>query len=296
MGSSGKSYTEVFAFTTLPEGEEWLPRLAVYGDLGYENEKSLPYLSEEVKDDKLDAIFHIGDIAYDLDDRKSKQGSDFMRSIEKIAARVPYLTIPGNHEKKDNFSHYDARFSMLGDRHAPEHSAPLSSRINNHFWSLDMGPAHILMFSSEFYYFTQFGWDQIERQFRFLEEDLQRANANRHIRPWIIVMGHRPLYCVKVGDDSCDENMLERPDLRQGIHMHGDKSKPRQFGLEELFYKYGVDIQIYGHEHFYARLLPVYNYTLMNVTNDSNPYDNAKGPMHITTGSAVSLAQCLHLC
>lgn len=48
-------------------GNDWLPKLAIYGDLGFEDNWSLPYLKEDVKNDLYDAIFHVGDIAYDLD-------------------------------------------------------------------------------------------------------------------------------------------------------------------------------------------------------------------------------------
>jgi hypothetical protein len=194
----------------------------------------------------------------------------------------------GNHEEKSNFSHFDARFSMLGDRHAPNPATPLSARINNHFHSVDLGPAHIVLFSSEFYYYTQYGWSQIEHQFQYLEEDLKRAHANRAQRPWIIAMGHRPLYCLKIGDDSCNYETLERAAIREGIHMHGDgkASSHLQYGLEDLFYKYGVDLALFGHEHFYGRLMPIYNYTVMGGPNKTNPYDNPHAPVHIVTGSA----------
>lgn len=59
---------------------------------------------------------------------------------------------------------------------------------------MDIGPAHIIMFSTEFYYYTQYGWEQIARQYQWLEEDLKRANANRGVRKWIIVMGHRSFF------------------------------------------------------------------------------------------------------
>ena len=32
----------------------------------------------------------------------------------------------------------------------------------------------------------------------------------------------------------------------------------RAYSLEDLFYKYGVDLQFYAHEHSYERLWPVY--------------------------------------
>jgi len=45
-------------------------RLAVYGDLGYLNAVSLPLLTREAQDLSYDAILHVGDFAYDLDQVK----------------------------------------------------------------------------------------------------------------------------------------------------------------------------------------------------------------------------------
>ncbi|KAH9517603.1 Acid phosphatase type 7 [Dermatophagoides farinae] len=276
--------SSIFAFKTLKLDENWLPRFAIYGDLGYVNEQSLPYLKKDVEKNMFDVIFHIGDIAYDLHDENGEVGNNFMRSIESIASKIPYMTCPGNHERHSNFSHYDSRFSMIGDRSQPNHQDSLDKRINNHFHSMEIGPATIIMFSTEYYYYTYYGWEQIERQYRFLEKELIRANENRNKRPWIIVMGHRPLYCLKMGDSSCDHQTMERPEIRQGIRMH-DQGE-RQYGLEDLFHKYGVDIQFYGHEHFYARMFPIYKYQMYKGKQSDNPYDHADGPIHITTGSA----------
>ena len=68
----------------------------------------------------------------------------------------------------------------------------------------------------------------------------------------------------------------------------GDPSKkPAWLGPEDLFYKYGVDLEIAAHEHDYERMWPLYN---MRVCNGSrkNPYTNPTAPVHIVTGSAVS--------
>ncbi|XP_017463684.1 PREDICTED: acid phosphatase type 7-like, partial [Rhagoletis zephyria] len=108
VGSKGSSHSAVFTFRTLPSGSKWLPRFAVYGDLGFQNEESLPFLTKDVigqpnNHPLYDVIFHVGDMAYNLFERRGEQGNDFMRSIEKVAARVPYMTCPGNHEEKSNF-------------------------------------------------------------------------------------------------------------------------------------------------------------------------------------------------
>ena len=78
-----------------------------------------------------------------------------------------------------------------------------SHEINNHFWSYDLGPAHIISFSTEFHYYPQFGTEQIRNQYEWLERDLIEANKpeNRQLRPWIITMGHRAIYTQKSIDD-----------------------------------------------------------------------------------------------
>lgn len=57
------------------------------------------------------------------------------------------------------------------------------------------------------------------------------------------------------------------------------------FGLEELFYKYGVDVEIWAHEHCYERLFPIYNYTVYNGSL-TEPYRNPRAPVHVITGAA----------
>ena len=39
-----------------------------------------------------------GDMAYNMDDDNARCGDDYMNSIESIAAYIPYMTCPGNHE------------------------------------------------------------------------------------------------------------------------------------------------------------------------------------------------------
>ena len=51
--------------------------------------------------------------------------------------------------------------------------------------------------------------------------------------------------------------------------------------LEELFYKYGVDLVFTGHEHSYERMYPVYNLEVIQ-----HDYFNARAPIYIVTGTA----------
>src|SRR6218665_4176438 len=160
-----------------------------------------------------------------------------MNEIQNVVAEIPYMTCTGNHEKHDNFSHYDARFTMLGDRQKPEVMKPLEQRLNNHYYSLDIGPAHIVVFSNEFYYFyANYGWEQIAYQYEWLKNDLEKANKNRDKTPWIIVMGHRPFYTVKeCPEPECDSQNLERPAIRQRINLN-NQTNELKFGLEKLFF------------------------------------------------------------
>ena len=64
------------------------------------------------------------------------------------------------------------------------------------YYSWDAGLVHFLSFSTEAYFTNPMEWGYIESQYNFLEADLIKANENRSKRPWIIMMGHRPLYCT----------------------------------------------------------------------------------------------------
>ncbi|KAL9954279.1 hypothetical protein ACROYT_G041794 [Oculina patagonica] len=258
-------WSELFAFNALKSGEDWSPRIALYGDLGSVNAKSIAFLQQEAQEGKYDAFLHIGDFAYNMEYNNGLVGDDFMNQIQTIAAYVPYMTCPGNHEQAYNFSNYKKRFSMPGN-------------TEGIFYSWNIGPAHIISFSTEVYYWLNYGIEQIVQQYEWLIKDLQEAASpeNRRLRPWIITMGHKPMYCDNDDGDYCK---LTNRVIRKGI------TSKHLFGLEDLFYKYGVDVTLWAHEHSYERLWPLYN---MQVCNGSweEPYTNPCAPVHIITGSA----------
>lgn len=145
-------------------------------------------------------------------------------------------------------------------------------------YSFNMGPLHIISISTEVYYFVNYGIKALIFQYEWLENDLIEANLpeNREKQPWIIVLGHRPMYCSNLNHDDCTHTeTLTRVGL-PFLHF---------FGLEDLLYNYGVDLEIWAHEHSYERLWPIYNYKVYNGSYEE-PYVNPGAPVQIVTGSA----------
>ncbi|KAM4696394.1 LOW QUALITY PROTEIN: acid phosphatase type 7 [Rhinophrynus dorsalis] len=261
---SAEGWSARFSFRAMQSGSSWGPRLAVFGDMGNDNAQSLSRLQKDTQMDLYDAVLHVGDFAYDLDKDNARVGDEFMRQIESVAAYIPYMTCPGNHEEAYNFSNYRNRFSMPGS-------------TEGLWYSWDLGPAHIISLSTEVYFYLKYGKELVAEQYKWLQKDLQEASSpsSRSQRPWIITMGHRPMYCSNYDKDDC---LQHETVVRRGIF-------DGQFGLRGLFYKYGVDLEIWAHEHSYERLWPVYNYTVYKGSPEA-PYTNPPAPVHIITGSA----------
>lgn len=134
-----------------------------------------------------DMLVHCGDLAYDLDTSNGRNGDAFLRDIEPIAAYIPYMISAGNHERAYNFSHYANRFLMPGH----------GRRTDNHYYSLDIGPLHLVAYNGEAFFWPEyFDVHYLSRMYDWLEEDLREANRNRAKTPWIVVHGHRPMYCA----------------------------------------------------------------------------------------------------
>ena len=65
---------KTFHFKTFPSGDDWSPHLIVFGDLGYENAQSVPRITQEVESGQIDAVLHVGDLAYDMHDSNGDTG------------------------------------------------------------------------------------------------------------------------------------------------------------------------------------------------------------------------------
>lgn len=268
--------SQTFTFTPKPLRDSLLPlRMAFYGDLGIKNGKSIPRLTKDANTGMYDLIFHNGDFAYDLNTESGLYGDKFMAMIEPIASIVPYQTSVGNHEIAENFTEYDTRFTMIN-------SGPIETGTrNNFYYSFNAGPIHFVVISTEFYYFlNRVGIASLHNQYEWLKRDLAHATSasERLERPWIVVFGHRPMYCSSRDNDDCSKSTNL---LRRGLPFTG------AYAFEKLFYDYGVDVEIYSHEHQYERFLPIYDGKVYNGTSmPDNPYHNPRAPVHIISGSA----------
>jgi len=265
-----QGWSPVFGFRTVPAGTEgWELRLAVLGDLGATNARSLNRLQQEAHQGLHHAVIHVGDFAYNMEYNDGHLGDTFMEQMEPVTAYVPYMTCPGNHESANDFLQYRKRFSM-----------PNYTDTESLYFSFNIGPVHFVSVSSEVYFYD----DPINRsraQFDWLVADLKAATtpAARQQRPWIIMYAHRPMYC----SNSDDPTECETPAsvFRAGMEVEGE----RRYGMESLLMEYSVDLFIGAHEHSYERLFPMFNYTYYRGDGSSN-YINPRAPPHIITGSA----------
>jgi hypothetical protein len=246
--------------------------LVILGDMGT-GLKSLAtrrLLEKNAKRGGMDGIFHLGDIGYNLHYDDGYLGSLYSNEIQEIATTVPYMTMPGNHEKLNNFTHYSNRFIM------PRNWA---SQNSSYYYSLNIGRAHMIALSTEIFFYDK--KPQIDRMMKWLEEDLITANQHRNEVPWIIAMAHKPLYC---GIDT-------RYDINEKFFSNNDDCLTQTFitrkYLEEILYKYKIDLFIGAHVHDYERHAAIYmNMTFPSEIDTPNSHHNPRAPIHIIEGIA----------
>ena len=96
------------------------------------------------------------------------------------------------------------------------------------WYSFDLGNVHFVTLSSEF------SVNYNGPQYRFVEKDLVHAKSNGS--KWIVVFVHKPSYTSK---------STHGPLRGLAVNFH------------PIFHKYGVDLVINAHNHFYERTYPL---------------------------------------
>ncbi len=231
VGDALGGWSKLWTFTTLPTnaGTSQRPlRIVQIGDMGYaeKSDDTVAAITAMVENGTVDLILHVGDVSYA--DGDMPHWDIFLRKIEPIAASVPYMTNPGNHELWYNFTAYKTRFWT-----------PASSYADHRmFYSFDYGGVHFTQMNTETFEDTA---DINKQQAQWLASDL--SGHNKTI--FTIATGHRPLYCSndKGGGKDCgtfaqllrkqaEELLLgNHVDLVLTAHMHGyERSWPAAHG------------------------------------------------------------------
>jgi acid phosphatase type 7 len=287
--SEGGHTSSIHSFTTedpsLQSG-----RFAVVGDMGTVIPVGFKVAAKIADDHKVtpfDLVLHVGDLAYAsvampappawtgwnvadsahyglLDPDVEGNGEwefiwdMFCDQIEGIAAQVPYVAGVGNHEMFYNFSSYLHRFQNP----PPWGYDPTYPNEVDHakFWfSFSRNGIHFTFMSTEHPY------DPASPQYQWLEADLAAARAANY--SWIIMTGHRPMYC-----SDNDEWTAHEP------------GAPFQQQIEPLMIKYGVDLYLSGHMHMMERVFPVQDG--VPTQQQGHIYHNPGLPAHAVQGNS----------
>lgn len=267
---SEQAYSPVFSFRGPAQDSQTRSfnhtSFLVFGDFGVCSDRSrhtLQALVREAEEMRDEAFVHTGDMAYNLEYESGKRGDEYMRAVQPFASKVPYMVVVGNHEKHQNFTHFKHRFSM------PQ------AENDNLFYSVNLGPVHLIMYSSEVFCSKQHCKDVRVSQWNWLIQDLENARGNRRERPWIVAFAHKPLYCsTEWRDTSNVEDCFIQPlDMRKEY--------------EDLLAAYNVDIHFHGHVHAYERTAPLYQgHELGAVYSSPHLYVQPKAPIYVVEGSA----------
>ena len=227
------------------------PVIAIFGDMdtSSNSNETAQSIAQLVQNHTVSLVLHDGDISYADEDESI--WDVYFNMIEPFASVVPYMTTTGNHESYYNFSAYYNRLTM---------PVASSNSTNKQYYSFNYQNIHFVSWSVE----ENNGTDLFpgKPQYDWLENDLMVANQNRDKQPWIVLYGHRPLYCSSDSKDCTEYALYYR------------------YLIEELINIYHVDVVIQAHKHNYERTFPVYKGELM-----TESYVDPPAPVYFVVGT-----------
>jgi hypothetical protein len=241
----GNVWSDEFTFTPFnPDADhfEWIS----IADHGLSSE-ALDVTAAIIADSDAQLVTISGDIAY-ADGNQNVWDEWFVTQQESMAS-IPWITAVGNHENEPaaGFEAYEHRFDS---------DQVIESET---FWFSRNIPGVHLVFMSTEHEFTPGS-----AQFNWLQSDLQAANTPgaRDERPFIIVIGHKPMYSSN--------------------DYHGSEVELRD-ALESLYVENGVNLVIAGHDHFYERTWPV-NGEKVSDKGNGDVFGQGHEPIHLVIG------------
>ena len=200
---------------------------------------------------------HAGDIVYSTG--YALKWNLFGNRLAGLADRVPYLLGQGNHERDWPGSGSFVSADSGGECGIPTQTRFPSPTQSSHmqdqgWWALSHGLATFVMMN------TEMAVGPGSDQYQFLVDTF--SAVNRTVTPWLIVLGHRPMYSVS---DSAAGGEYDQ-----------------HFGaFEPLLLQHQVDLSLYGHVHNAFVSCPMYNKTCRAAA--PGEYD---APIHACIGNA----------
>jgi len=253
-------------------------KFAIIGDIGQfaHSEETLAHLIKE-NGEGISAIMLAGDIAYPEGDHfRWDTFMDFLDDYP-IAAHVPMMITPGNHDIDkatggyEIFQAYESRFRMPrvqaavrdlymvdGDLNMDKPPYPLPYDYGNAYYSFTWGPARYIVLNS------YSAMEPDSTMYQWFVDELDAVD--RTVTPWLFVMYHCPIY------NSFSNHQSDFQIIATREH------------LEPLFVQYKVNIIFNGHVHAYLRTV-----------NVAFKVPQRTGPIHIVMGAGGRDAQASFL-
>ncbi|KAF8716745.1 hypothetical protein HU200_025830 [Digitaria exilis] len=275
-GSDSVGWTDTYKLRTPPAAGSDETSFVIYGDMGKAPlDTSVEHFIQpgsisvakavaiEIETGKIDSIFHIGDISYATG--FLVEWDFFLQLIKPLASQVPYMTAIGNHERDyaESGSVYVTPDSggECGVAYESYFRMPAVTK-DNPWYSIEQGSVHFTVMS------TEHDWSEKSEQYKWMNQDLSSVNRSR--TPWVVFIGHRPMYSSHIGIN-VDPIFVT--------------------SVEPLLLKYQVDLVFFGHVHNYERTCAVYQGNCNGMpTKDANGidvYDNSNytTPIHAIVGA-----------
>ncbi|XP_068328483.1 probable inactive purple acid phosphatase 27 [Pyrus communis] len=277
-GSDSVGWSDQIQFQTPPAGGSDELKFLAFGDMGkaprdssamhYIQPGSLSVIqavADEINSGNVDSIFHIGDISYATG--FLVEWDLFLQQISPVASRVSYMTAIGNHERDyiDTGSVYILPDSG-GESGVPyETYFPMPTSAKDKPWySIEQAGVHFTVIS------TEHDWSTNSEQYQWMRKDM--ASVDRSKTPWLIFMGHRPMYSSSPGFLNVDKIFVNE--------------------VEPLLLESKVDLVLFGHVHNYERTCAVYKSECKGLPQkdengiDTYDHSNYSAPVHAVIGMA----------
>ena len=235
------------SFHTDPGPAQHTLRMLIFGDSGSGNQSQFA-LRDTMLGRTFDLALHTGDVVYPQGTYQQFD-SYFFTVYKDLASRLPFYVAMGNHDYETLVGR-----PYLDDFYLPENALPPAAK--EHYYSFDFGPAHFVSLDSE----ILAGYRNAaaaQQMLDWLNNDLAHTS-----QPWKIVFFHRPPYS--------SSNVSVAPNLTS---------------IAPILQQHRVDIVFDGHEHIYARTVPI---------KDGLPSSLGDGGIiYVTTGGGGG---DIHLC